>query len=110
MEEWLAITAIARNDLLHASAKFVAREREPTTVVKLSSKGQLVLPKAVCQALKLDPGAEFDVRISEGRIILEPVTTAPVSALYGKYAGVDFLADLEAKHCSEVHDDAALRA
>jgi antitoxin PrlF len=79
-------------------------------VVRLSSKGQLVLPKAVRQALKLRPGAEFDLRISEGSIVLEPVTTTPVSGLYGKYAGADFLADLEAEHGREVHDDTALRA
>jgi AbrB family looped-hinge helix DNA binding protein len=79
-------------------------------VVKLSSKGQLVLPKAVRQSLKLRPGAEVDVRISKGRIVLEPITTTLVSALYGKYAAVDFLADLEAEYRSEVHDDAALRA
>lgn len=79
-------------------------------VVKLSSKGQLVLPKAVRQSLKLRPGAEFDIRISEGRIVLEPITTTHISALYGKYAGVDFLADLEAEHRGEVRDDAALRA
>jgi AbrB family looped-hinge helix DNA binding protein len=78
-------------------------------VVKLSSKGQLVLPKAVRQLLKLRPGSEFDVHVSEGRIVLEPITTTLVSALYGKYAGIDLLADLEAEHRSEVHDDAALR-
>jgi antitoxin PrlF len=79
-------------------------------VVKLSSKGQLVLPKAVRQALKLRTGAEFDIRITEGRIVLEPITTTPVSALYGKYAGIDFLADLETEHRREVRDDATVRA
>jgi AbrB family looped-hinge helix DNA binding protein len=75
--------------------------------VRLSSKGQLVLPKAVRQALKLRAGSEFDIHISEGRIILEPSTSSLVSTLHGKYAGVDLLADLEAEHRREAQDEAA---
>jgi AbrB family looped-hinge helix DNA binding protein len=41
--------------------------------VKLSSKGQLVLPKHIRQALQLKPGAEFEVDIVDGKIILRPV-------------------------------------
>lgn len=41
--------------------------------VKLSSKGQLVLPKHIRQELQLKPGAEFEVDIVDGKIILHPV-------------------------------------
>lgn len=41
--------------------------------VKLSSKGQLVLPKHIRQALQLKPGAEFEVDIVDGKIILRPM-------------------------------------
>ncbi len=41
--------------------------------VKLSSKGQLVLPKHIRQELQLKPGAEFEVDIVDGKIILQPV-------------------------------------
>ena len=41
--------------------------------VKLSSKGQLVLPKRVRQKLDLKPGAEFEIDIIDGKIILHPV-------------------------------------
>lgn len=41
--------------------------------VKLSSKGQLVLPKHIRQELQLKPGAEFKVDIVDGKIILQPV-------------------------------------
>lgn len=41
--------------------------------VKLSSKGQLVLPKHIRQELQLKAGAEFEVEIVGGKIILQPV-------------------------------------
>lgn len=78
-------------------------------VVKLSSKGQLVIPKAVRRALNLDAGAEFDVRVAEGSIVLEPLRQLPEDALYGIFADVDLLAALEAEHRKEVEDDARVR-
>jgi len=41
---------------------------------------------------------------------LEPVATSPLDALYGKYAGADLIADLEAEHQQEIRDEAADRA
>jgi AbrB family looped-hinge helix DNA binding protein len=41
--------------------------------VKLSSKGQLVLPKYIRDELQLMSGAEFEVDIIDGKIILQPV-------------------------------------
>ena len=79
-------------------------------LTRLSSKGQLIIPKAVREALELRAGTEFHVQLEEGKIILEPVTTSPVDALYGKYLGADFLADLEAEHREEIRDEAAIRA
>ena len=76
----------------------------------LSTKGQLVIPKAIRQALGLRAGAQFHVRVVKDKIILEPLTASPIDALYGRYAGADFLADLEAEHRQEIEDDAATRA
>jgi len=42
-------------------------------VVRLSSKGQLVLPKDVRERLALKQGLELNVELKEGKIILEPV-------------------------------------
>ncbi len=78
-------------------------------VVKLSSKGQLVIPKAVRRALNLDAGAEFDLRVAEGSIVLAPLRELPEDALYGIFADVDLLADLEAEHRKEVEDDTRVR-
>jgi len=79
-------------------------------LARLSSKGQLVIPKAVRQALGLRAGTQFRVRPDGGKIVLEPVATSPIAALYGRYQDADFLADLEAEHQQEMSDEAAIRA
>jgi len=38
---------------------------------KLTSKGQLVIPKRIRDAVRATPGTEFQVRLEGGRIILE---------------------------------------
>ncbi|MEW6718175.1 MAG: AbrB/MazE/SpoVT family DNA-binding domain-containing protein [Chloroflexota bacterium] len=79
-------------------------------LAKLSSKGQLVIPKALREGLKLQPGSEFYIRLSEGKIILEPIEATTISMLYGKYAGDNFLTEHEAKHRQEVVDDETVRS
>lgn len=75
----------------------------------LSSKGQVVIPRAVRQALGLRPGVRFDVRITDDAILLKPVAASPIDRLYGKFAGSDMLADLEEEHRREIERDATLR-
>jgi AbrB family looped-hinge helix DNA binding protein len=77
-------------------------------LTRLSSKGQLIIPKAIRQALKLQPGTEFQITLSEGKILLEPVAPLPIEALHGKYADSDFLADLETEHQQEIEHDQAI--
>jgi AbrB family looped-hinge helix DNA binding protein len=77
---------------------------------QLSSKGQLVIPKAIRLALGLQAGARFHVWPAEGKIILEPVVSSPIAALRGKYPDADFLSDLEEEHRREVSREAAIRA
>ena len=79
-------------------------------LVKLSSKGQLVIPQPIRKALGLHSGTQFSVRVDEGKVILEPVGASPADALYGKYADVDFLTQLEEEHRQEIKDEAMLRA
>ena len=79
--------------------------------VKLSSKGQLVIPEAIRKALGLDPGTQLDIQLVGRTIVIEPVGLAsPVDALYGKYRGYDFLTELEAEHRQELADERALRS
>lgn len=78
--------------------------------VKLSSKGQLVLPKYVRQELKLKPGAEFEVNIVDGKIILQPVLKQSelqeiLTNLRQITHGMDLLDELEAEHQQEIEKD-----
>ena len=79
-------------------------------LVKLSSKGQLVIPKPIREALGLRRGTRFHVQVDQGKIILEPQTASPADALYGKYADADFLTELEEEHQQEIRDEAAFCA
>jgi len=71
-------------------------------LVKLSSKGQVVLPKAIREALGIGPGTVLKVAHRGQKIVLEPVTTSMVDRLYRKFAGEALLKDLEAEHRQEI--------
>lgn len=79
-------------------------------LTRLSSKGQLVIPKPMREALGLRSGDQVHLMLEHGKIILEPQGDAAVDVLYGKYADADFLIELEEEHHQEVRSDAALRA
>jgi len=80
-------------------------------LVRLSSKGQLVVPKSIRVALGLRPGAQLHMELVQDRIILEPVAPASsIDALYGKYADCDLLQALEEEHRREERDEWRLRS
>jgi AbrB family looped-hinge helix DNA binding protein len=80
-------------------------------LVRISSKGQLVIPKAIRRALGLRPGTELHIELVGRKIVLEPVEPlSPIDALYGRYPDADFLTDLEIEHRQELHDDDAFAA
>jgi AbrB family looped-hinge helix DNA binding protein len=75
-------------------------------LVRLSSRGRLVIPKAIRRALNLRPGTQLQVQLVDRKIVLEPTEfRSPVEALYGRYSGADFLADLEIEHRQELNDE-----
>lgn len=79
-------------------------------MVRLSSKGQLVIPGSVRRALQLGPGAQFNLAVVERKIVLDPLPAAsPLDALYGRFAGQDLLDDLEREHRREIEDEPAIR-
>jgi len=81
-----------------------------SVLVRLSSKGQLVIPGSVRRALKLSPGDEFRLEITERMSILNPVeATSPIDALFGRFAGRDLLGDLEQEHRREIENEQAVR-
>ncbi len=76
---------------------------------RLSSKGQLIIPKVIRDALDLQTGTQFQVRVGDGKIILEPLSGSTIDLLYGKYAGVNLIDELEAEHRQEIQDEDTVR-
>jgi AbrB family looped-hinge helix DNA binding protein len=79
-------------------------------LLRLSSKGQLVLPKKIREKLHLKNGDQFQARIVDGKIILEPVKKDAIKLLHGVLAGTDVLTQLEEEHRREVQHDRDLLA
>lgn len=63
----------------------VRREVIPVTVVKLSDKGQLVIPSEIRAKYNLSKGDRFLVRDVEGKIVLEPLPRHPLLELRGAF-------------------------
>lgn len=74
-------------------------------MLRLSSKGQVVLPKKIRESMRLKSGDRFLARIVDGKIILEPVQVDLIDRLYGKFAGHDLLKDLENEHRWEIENE-----
>jgi len=79
-------------------------------IVKLSSKGQLVIPRRIRQALNLKPGTEFEVELIDGQIVMRPVIDkAELKQIIGELRrlakGTNFLDDLEREHRWEIEQD-----
>ncbi|MGQ9486064.1 MAG: AbrB/MazE/SpoVT family DNA-binding domain-containing protein [Desulfosoma sp.] len=70
--------------------------------VKLSSKGQIVIPKEVRERLNISSGTFFTIRLEKDDIVLTPVKTTPVDRLYGKFAEQSILDELEKEHAEEI--------
>ena len=72
---------------------------------KLSSKGQLVVPKAIRTQLNIEPGTFLEIEIDNGKIILTPMKEGPIEKLYGKFEGETILDDLEKEHAHEIKNE-----
>jgi AbrB family looped-hinge helix DNA binding protein len=75
--------------------------------ITLSSKGQLVIPKAVRQSAQLAPGDVLSVRYVDGEIRLKPVTVVTPTSL-AEVAGC--LAKPGRRRLSQAQTQAAIRA
>lgn len=74
-------------------------------ITKLSSKGQVVLPKEVRDKLGLQPGATLRVVVSEGKIEIEPVSKKLIDRLYGRFSGSNLVELLESGHAREISSE-----
>ena len=53
---------------------------------KISSKGQMLVPKEIREKLKIKPGTFFNVHLEKNNIILTPMETSPLNKLYRRFA------------------------
>jgi len=69
---------------------------------KISSKGQLVVPKKIRAQLNIKSGMFFKIQIQKGKIVLTPIKKSPLEQLYGKFEDKKILDDLEREHSDEI--------
>ena len=69
---------------------------------KMSSKGQIVIPKKIRGRLNIKQGTFLKFEIHKGRILLTPVKKGPVEQLYGKFNNTAVLENLEREHADEI--------
>lgn len=76
--------------------------------VAISRKGQLVLPMSVRRQVGLEGGGPVDVRLDDGRIVLEPAADAKWDwvKMRGILKGTHALQDHLEEHRQEVERDA----
>ena len=67
-------------------------------ITVLSTKGQIVIPKQIREALHLQAGMRFSVEIEEDRIVLRPLKGSVAERLYGRLRGVNLVQALEEEH------------
>jgi len=72
---------------------------------KISSKGQVVVPKEVRAKLKIKPGTFFHVQVEKNTILLTPMKKRPIERLYGRFAGEKVLDELEREHAREIENE-----
>ena len=62
-------------------------------ITTVSTKGQLVIPAAMRDAIDLFPGSKVALTLEEGVIILRPVSDRLVDETCGMFAGGPSMAD-----------------
>lgn len=77
-------------------------------IIRISSKGQVVLPKNIREQLALETGRQLKVELAGDSIILEPVEETEKRGWRrwgGAFRGSGMLDDLLAEHRIEVERD-----
>ena len=73
--------------------------------VRLSSRGQLALPKEVRDQLGLSEGSSLTVRVEGDEVILRKVVTGDWREWEGRFKGSDLLGDLVRSRRKELAHD-----
>jgi len=73
-------------------------------LIKLSSKGQLVIPQTIRESLALEAGDQLMIEVIERQIVLKPIKErSPLDWLFGRFENSSMLDELEQEHRDEVH-------
>ena len=75
----------------------------------MSSKGQVVIPKVIRDAVGLKQGARLKVEVDQGKILLIPIPQVTPDDLYGCEREFDLTADLEADHLAEIEKESPIQ-
>jgi AbrB family looped-hinge helix DNA binding protein len=85
---------------------------EKSAATRMTSKGQVVIPRVMRAYLGWKPGTRLRVEAEGGAVTLRPLGSAPgeswLAEVAGCVAGGDPVADLEREHRLEVERDARL--
>ena len=69
--------------------------------VRVSSKGQIVIPKPIREQLKLDQGADLQISVEGDRVVLEKADPEDWRSLRGSMKGSGLLESLMADRAWE---------
>ena len=78
--------------------------------VRLSSKGQLAIPKPIRERLRLDQGDELVIRVEGESVILERPACRDWRRWEGDFAGLDLLGDRARQRKEELRRETAKAA
>ncbi len=70
--------------------------------VKLSSKGQIAIPKAIRDRSGLKKDVALEISVERSLILLKPLRDDAWLGLEGSLKGTSILEDLEAEHRKEI--------
>jgi len=80
------------------------------SVIQLSAKGQILIPKVLRRKLGLKPGARVQLIEQEGQLVVRPVPSDPIAAATGFLKGrFSFTKDLQREHREEARRDRSTR-
>ena len=78
---------------------------------KLTTKGQVVIPKPIRDHLKWRPGTRLELTTTDDQTVVLGLGGAdPIDAAFGFLAGGDPIGDLEEEHRAEVESDGSGRS
>lgn len=69
-----------------------------TTFTTVSSKGQVVIPAELRNALGIEAGTRLAIQQEKGRLVLQPITEEFINSLRGCTKGKNLLAVREREH------------